>query len=1580
MKNNSSCIKKFFVIFAICMLSTFLFQEGAFSFFSKFVSAQEKPQSAYETAVDDLASSVGFSQSYQSFYENGQTVTLYNFVSLIKFQNEAETINTVHPTLNKTYVQILNEMYNSQTNYSVNKYYKTVSNNMLNLITVFVHDTSSLTISKPRSTYGEKNLNGGVGYDENAKIASVLPVQYALEYEMLDQIYYNAISSKINTASYRELSDYNQDGLIDSLSIMLLPDPNKGTASEVKIGWSDLLWPHASQVQMSLINSYGSLAGLFGYSISASHFKYTYNSKTYSAGNYMLSDINFDFVSSVTDLPKNVTFVHELGHVIGWPDYYIYNDAMYGETTPNSTEPVAIWEVMAGTNFDLPQYPTTYSRNLQGWFNNTGVTEITENGQYTLKQVNYEEVFGVSYSGRTVAYKITNPNNPYQSIWFEYRKQSSSSFERNSTQLKDGLLVYRVDEGFGGLEIDGFGMGMMKSAGNFAAAPYNLYVFRNDVAGQSIMGEVQRATLNMGNQSMGDGQTYVSGGQTYTATDITWQVYDGDINTPQNEIPASAVTFENSGMVVKVISMNESTGEITFEVNYNELNGDIVTADDFEDENLYYKLLELAGKLASDDLYVNDLETLTNLDLQSLNLNSIAGLELMVFENLQTLNLNNNLLNNITSVQAVINNNPNVIISLIKNKFNLSSLSQGDLQSSRIIWGMQLNLYDESHYVFNNLTHTVTFFWQTFYNNYFTMNLNSQSVTTSSSLQYHTFNSYGQFEFAFEPVLLSGFTGEAQSIFTTIIQISLPNLNVEKNDSFPNLIVNGISADQLNISRNPSNINTSVLTQNLLVTWSISVKAKPSATYSIYGYFNIVDTQKPVVTLASEEPIQMIFGENLVLPNTEITITDNQVAVSYTFLQSPLSADTLYWSRKYYKLESGVYSLISGDFASQPMGEYAIGYYAVDESKNQSDMVYRRVIITGEEIEQGKFASANLYQAILNLTGKTKVYENSLAAYSYIDFSNMGISSLNGLELLEYGADTVIDLSNNNISSIRRISGLIENENVSFINLAFNNLVPNAEVIENNEKYLLGIQGITNDTYIYEMSDHIQGSIRYVQFYNFNDHQDYYTLLNDVEIGYNTITNYGVYTYVFSSISNLNSTQKTFKYGNVYAPNSSLTYDVFDTVTIFDLYEMEEISEEDVTLEYLVGGTSFDPNTTTFGNATGLFNITINVLLNNTPVKSLPISLEFKDRILPTLTLNGKQNMFLLVGQEYQEDGYLAHDNYDQNLFVQIIGEVDYETPGVYQITYKAIDESFNESDLQTRTVIVGNITPKKNMKVDVKTRTSELDMFDFITFSKNDFQMSLIGDSYNEQVIGTYPISVLLTHKQDSSFSLELQNTVTVLDRISPTIELLGLPTVTMFVGSIYTESGARVWDNYDDLKQVTNISNTLNVNLVGTYTITYHAQDQQGNLAESATRLVNVIPRQFNALNTILVSSAENLYLDNMIRFKADISSYDPNLYDFNSTFIWFVDGVEVQRAKDIYLQTSFSEVGTHNVEVKVLNLNLNGQYDVIDGNAFQVQISEGGFLEKFGIPIIISVSVLIVLSVIYSLFLRKKRKFYF
>lgn len=79
-----------------------------------------------------------------------------------------------------------------------------------------------------------------------------------------------------------------------------------------------------------------------------------------------------------------------------------------------------------------------------------------------------------------------------------------------------------------------------------------------------------------------------------------------------------------------------------------------------------------------------------------------------------------------------------------------------------------------------------------------------------------------------------------------------------------------------------------------------------------------------------------------------------------------------------------------------------------------------------------------------------------------------------------------------------------------------------------------------------------------------------------------------------------------------------------------------------------------------------------------------------EDKIAPTITLKGKQEVTVNIGDEYKDEGCTAQDNYDGDLTnkVSITGEVDTKKEETYTITYTVEDSSSNKAET-TRKVIV---------------------------------------------------------------------------------------------------------------------------------------------------------------------------------------------------------------------------------------------------------------------------------------------------
>ncbi|MDA7848860.1 DUF5011 domain-containing protein, partial [Flavobacteriaceae bacterium] len=81
-------------------------------------------------------------------------------------------------------------------------------------------------------------------------------------------------------------------------------------------------------------------------------------------------------------------------------------------------------------------------------------------------------------------------------------------------------------------------------------------------------------------------------------------------------------------------------------------------------------------------------------------------------------------------------------------------------------------------------------------------------------------------------------------------------------------------------------------------------------------------------------------------------------------------------------------------------------------------------------------------------------------------------------------------------------------------------------------------------------------------------------------------------------------------------------------------------------------------------------------------------------------------------------------------------------------------------------------------------------------------------------------------------------------LDTTIPVITLEGEPSVTVEVGTSYTDAGATASDNIDgDITNNIITVNTVDTTIVASYTVTYNVSDSSSNAAVEVTRTVNVV-----------------------------------------------------------------------------------------------------------------------------------------
>ena len=309
------------------------------------------------------------------------------------------------------------------------------------------------------------------------------------------------------------------------------------------------------------------------------------------------------------------------------------------------------------------------------------------------------------------------------------------------------------------------------------------------------------------------------------------------------------------------------------------------------------------------------------------------------------------------------------------------------------------------------------------------------------------------------------------------------------------------------------------------------------------------------------------------------------------------------------------------------------------------------------------------------------------------------------------------------------------------------------------------------------------------------------------------------------------------------------------TITVGGTYnEQGAVCDDDVDLDKpaTVGGQTVDVD------AVGTYIITYDCTdtSNNaaTQVTRTVTVTTAADNTSPVIELDGPATITITVGGTYNEQGAVCDDDVDLDKPATVGGQtVDVDAVGTYIITYDCTDTSNNAATQVTRTVTV-------EAAIDTTAPVIELDGPATITIT--------VGGTYNEQgavcdddvdldkpatvggqtvdvdAVGTYIITYDCTDTSNNA-ATQVTRTVTVeaaIDTTAPVIELDGPATITITVGGTYNEQGAVCDDDVDLDKPATVGGQTVDVDAVGTYIITYDCTDTSNNAATQVTRTVTV------------------------------------------------------------------------------------------------------------------------------------------
>mgnify|MGYP003627079694 CR=1 FL=1 len=182
----------------------------------------------------------------------------------------------------------------------------------------------------------------------------------------------------------------------------------------------------------------------------------------------------------------------------------------------------------------------------------------------------------------------------------------------------------------------------------------------------------------------------------------------------------------------------------------------------------------------------------------------------------------------------------------------------------------------------------------------------------------------------------------------------------------------------------------------------------------------------------------------------------------------------------------------------------------------------------------------------------------------------------------------------------------------------------------------------------------------------------------------------------------------------------------------------------------------------------------------------------------------------------------------------------------------------------------------------------------------------------------GTYTILYNVSDLSGNSAD-QVTRTIVVEDITAPVITLTGNTTETLEVGSTYTDAGATANDDTDgDISNnITEIS-TVDVNTVGSYTVTYNVSDAAGNPATAVVRTVEIV----DTTKPIITLTGNNPQIIEVHSAYTELNATANDNYDGNISGNIIIDATNVNTAI----------VGSYSVTYNVVDANTNSAIEVI------------------------------------------------
>jgi len=170
-------------------------------------------------------------------------------------------------------------------------------------------------------------------------------------------------------------------------------------------------------------------------------------------------------------------------------------------------------------------------------------------------------------------------------------------------------------------------------------------------------------------------------------------------------------------------------------------------------------------------------------------------------------------------------------------------------------------------------------------------------------------------------------------------------------------------------------------------------------------------------------------------------------------------------------------------------------------------------------------------------------------------------------------------------------------------------------------------------------------------------------------------------------------------------------------------------------------------------------------------------------------------------------------------------------------------------------------------------------------TYLNKDIEIEISGEVDTSKV-GTYEITYKAKHGKKEK---ELTRKINIVDTVSPTLELNGQPEIKLYTGNKYNEPGFIATDEYDgDITDKVLVNNPIDINTVGSYTVTYEVSDSSNNKI-TKERKVEILERPKTVNSGGIPVLMYHFFYDKNVETKNDGNWMEIHLFEEQMKYLY-------------------------------------------------------------------------------------------